>query len=92
VRKTFERVYVPPILAGYLLYSLKESLDKFGPLPVIEASDWRLFFLDEGDVVNLLKELTHEEYCTFHKQGEVMSLDLKWQNLEGFVNAITRQV
>jgi hypothetical protein len=91
-RKTFERVYVPPILAGYVLYSLKGSLDQFGPLSVIESSDWRLFFLDEGDIVSLLKELTHEEHCTFHKQGEVMSLDLKWQNLEEFVNAITRQV
>jgi hypothetical protein len=92
VRKTFEHVYLPPIIAGYILYSMKERLDKFGPLPVIEAWDWRLYFLDEGDVVNLLKELTQEGYCTFHKQGEVMSLDLKWQNLEGFVNAITRQV
>lgn len=88
-RKTFERVYVPASLAGYVLYSLGESLEQFGPRSVIEAPDWRLFFLDEGDVINLLKELTHEGHCKFQKQGEIMTLDLKWPNLEGYVEAIT---
>jgi hypothetical protein len=87
-RKTFERVYIPASLAGYVLYSLRESLENFGPRSVIEASDWRLFFLDEGDVVNLLKELTDEGHCKFQKQGEIMTLDLKWQSLEGYVEAI----
>jgi len=91
-RKTFERVYVPVTLAGYVLYTLRESLAQFGPRPVIESPDWRLFFLDEGDVVNLLKEMTHEGYCTFQKQGEIMTLDLKWQDLEGYVEAITGKV
>jgi hypothetical protein len=92
VRKTFERVYVPVTLAGYVLYSLKDSLGQFGPRAVIESPDWRLFFLDEGDVVNLLKEMAHEGYCTFQKQGEVMTLDLQWQNLEGYIEAITGKV
>ena len=89
-RKSFERVFVPASLAGYVLYSLQESLEKFGPRTVIESPDWRLFFLDEGDVVTLLKELAHEGHCRFQKQGEVMTLDLKWQNLEGYVEAVTR--
>jgi hypothetical protein len=91
-RKTFERAYVPASLAGYVLYSLKESLEQFGPRTVIEAPDWRLFFQDEDDVISLLNELTNEGYCTFQKQGEIMTLELKRENLEGFVEAITRQV
>jgi hypothetical protein len=87
-RKVFERVYVPVSLAGYVLYSLQKDLEQFGPRTVIEAPDWRLFFFDEGDVVNLLKELNNEGHCRFQKQGEVMTLDLKWSNLEGYVEAI----
>ena len=89
-RKSFEQVFVPASLAGYVLYSLQESLEKFGPRTVIESPDWRLFFLDESDVVTLLKELSHEGHCRFQKQGEVMTLDLKWPNLEGYVETITR--
>jgi len=89
-RKSFERVFVPASLAGYVLYSLQESLEKFGPRTVIESPDWRLFFLDEGDVVTLLKELAHEGHCRFQKQGEIMTLELTWPNLEGYVEAVTR--
>ena len=90
--KAFERVYVPIFLAGYILYSLKEILDQFGPRAVLESSDWQLYFLDEGDVINLLRELASEGYCSFQKQGEIMTLDLKWENLEGYVEVITGKV
>lgn len=83
---------MPVSLAGYVLYSLKDHLEQFGPLTVINAPDWRLFWLDENDVINLLKELAHEGYCTFQNQGEVMTLDLKWQSLEAYVEAITGKV
>lgn len=91
-RKKFERVFVPTSLAGYVLYSLKDHLVQFGPLTVINSPDWHLFWLDENDVVNLLKEMTHEGICNFQKQGEVMTLNLKWQNLEEYVEAITRKI
>lgn len=91
-RKIFERVYVPASLAGYVLYSLQEKLDQFGPRTVIASPDWRLFFLDKGDVVNLLKELTHEGHCNFQKQGDVMTLELKWPSLEEYVEAIAGKV
>ncbi len=90
--KKFERVFVPTSLAGYILYSLKDRLEQFGPLTVISSPDWRLFFLDEGDVVSLLKELTSAGHCVFQKQGEVMILDLKWQNLEEYIEAITGKI
>ena len=51
-RKTFERIYVPVVLAGYILYSLKTSLEQFGPRPVIEAPDWKLFFLWTNQINN----------------------------------------
>lgn len=89
-RKSFESVFVPTFLAGYVLYSLRERLENFGPRTVIESPDWRLFFLEEGDVVNLLKELAHDGHCRFQKQGEVMTLDLTWPTLEGYVEAVTR--
>lgn len=91
-RKVFERVFIPVSFAGYVLYSLKDRLGYFGPLAVIDAPDWHLFWLDEGDVTNLLKEMTREGFCNFQKQGEVMTLDLKWQNLEEYVEAITGKV
>jgi len=91
-RKKFERVFVPTSMAGYVLYSLKDRLEQFGPLTVINSPDWHLFWLDESDVTNLLKELTREGFCTFQKQGEVMTLDLKWQNLEEYVEAITGKI
>jgi hypothetical protein len=88
-RKSFERVFVGTSLAGYVLYSLRARSSNFGPRAVIEAPDWRLFFLEESDVVNLLGELTHEGHCKFQKQGEIMTLDLTWPNLEGYVEATT---
>lgn len=91
-RKKFERVFMPTSLAGYILYSLKDRLDQFGPFAVIDASDWQLFWLDQSDVLNLLKELTREGYCIFQKQGEIMTLNLKWQSLEAYVEAVTGKI
>lgn len=88
-RKTFERVYVPATMAGYILYTLKESIEQFGPQTVISSPDWRLFYLDESDVISLLKEMTHEGYCVFKKQGEIMTLDLSHHDMEAFIETIT---
>lgn len=91
-RKTFQSLYLPMPVFGYVLYRLHVAPQMPGPRGVIAAQDWRLFFLDEDDVVGLLGEATSIGYCTFKRQGDVMTLDLTWPDLEAYVAAIARKV
>jgi len=91
-RKNFERVYLPLSVFGYVLYRLHTAPQPPGPLGVVTSLDWRLFFQDEGDVVDLLDEATTVGYCTFKRQGEVMALALRWPDTEAYVAAITGKV
>ena len=90
--KEFCRIHLPLPIFGYVLYRLYDSDYPPGPRGVIAAPEWQLFFQDESDVVTMLEEATTAGYCTFKKQGEVMTLTLTWPNSEAYVEAIARQV
>jgi hypothetical protein len=88
-RKSFQPIYLPLPVFGYMLYRLSETSPMAGPRGVVAADSWRLFFLDEDDVLRLLGEATSAGYCTYKRQGDVMTLELTWPNLEAYVAAIT---
>ena len=90
--KVFQPVYLPVPVFGYVLYRLHDAPQPPGPRGVISASDWRLFFQDEEDVIALLDEAAAAGDCTFKRQGDVMTLALRWLNTEAYVAAIAGQV
>lgn len=90
-RKEFHRVYIPLPAFVYVLYRLTgDGLTT--PVQVLEAKDWRLFFLERADVVILLDEATAAGHCTFKHQGDMYTLDLRYSSWEACVEALTRQV
>ncbi len=91
-RKVFEPVYLPTNVFGYILYRQVETLDLIGPQSIIEHPDWRLFFKDEDDVLAMLDDAAVAGLCTFKRQGSVMTLNLRWPDLGGFVEAITGKI
>lgn len=91
-RKTFQNVYLPTPVAGYVLYRLHQARPSLGPRGVLEAAEWRLFWQAEEDVLAVLGELDAAGYCTFKRQGEMMMLSLTWPDLEACIANITGKV
>lgn len=87
-RKVFSRLYLPLPTFVYVLYRIAGD-GLITPHQVLEARDWRLFFLEQADVVILLKEATAVGHCTFKHQGDIYSLDLHYPSLEACVEALT---
>lgn len=87
-RKTFTRLYVPLPAFVFVLYRLAGD-GLIAPSQVLQARDWRLFFLEQTEVVMLLEEATAAGHCTFKHQGDVYSLDLHYPSLEACVAALT---
>ncbi|HIQ04670.1 MAG TPA: DUF1819 family protein [Anaerolineae bacterium] len=90
-RKEFTRLYVPLPAFVYVLYRLADN-GVIAPRQVLEAKDWRLFFLDKLDVTMLMGEATAAGHCTFKHQGNVYTLDLRYPSLEACVEALTAEV
>jgi hypothetical protein len=89
-RKTFSRLHVPTSAFVYVLYWLTDD-SLSAPRQVLEDGDWRLFFLEQADVLMFLDEATHAGHCTFEHRGGVYTLDLHYPSLEACVEAITRE-
>lgn len=97
-RKTFSRLYVPSPAFVYVLYRLADD-GLTAARPVVEAREWRLFFLQEPDVVMLLDEASAAGHCTFKHRGDVYTLDFTYlsaqegsgaaPSLEACVEALT---
>jgi len=90
-RKQFTRLYVPLPAFSYVLYRLAED-GLTAPQKLLDLEQWRLFFLERTDVVNLLDEATAAGYCTFKHRGDIYTLDLHRPSLEAYVEAVTGEV
>jgi hypothetical protein len=90
-QKHFTRVYVPLPAFVYVLYRLVDE-GVTTPTGIIQAPQWRLFFLDEEDVVTLLDEASATGHCNFKHQGDIYTLILTYPSLEVCVAALTGQV
>jgi len=90
-RKQFARLYVPLPAFVYVLYRLAGD-GITAPQQVLGARDWKLFFLEQADVIVLLDEATAAGHCTFKRQGNVYTLDLRYPSLEACVEALSGQV
>ncbi len=88
-RKSFSRLYVPPSTFVYTLYRLADD-GLTAPRQILEAQNWKLFFLEREDVILLLDEATTAGHCTFKHRGDVYALDLHYPTLEACVEALTR--
>ena len=91
VSNILARLYMPLPTFAYVLYRLAAD-GVTAPRQMLEAGDWRLFFLEQPDVVVLLDEATAAGHCTFKHQGDVHTLDLRYPSLEACVEALTAEV
>jgi len=87
-RKQFARLYVPLAAFVYVLYSLREE-GITTPTDVMAAQDWRIFLLDEEDVLTLLDEASAATHCTFKHQVDIYALDFSYPSLAACVKALT---
>jgi len=90
-RKQFSHLYVPLSAFVYVLYRLAQD-GVSAPESILNAEDWRLFFLERADVMVLLDEATAAGHCTFKHQGDIYTLDLRYPSLEACVEALTAKV
>jgi hypothetical protein len=90
-RKQFSRLYVPLPAFVYVLYRLSDDGIAVAR-QMIAASDWQLFFLEQGDVIRMLEEATASGHCTFLHRGDIFALDLAYPSLEACVAALTEKV
>lgn len=90
-RKQFSRLYVPLPAFVYVLYRLADD-GLTTPQELLTIEDWRLFFLDQADVVTLLDEATTAGHCTFKHQGDIYTLNLCYPSLEACVEALIGEV
>ncbi len=90
-RKHFSRLYVPLPAFVYILYRLAGD-GLITSQELLGVEDWRLFFLEQADVVTLLDGATAAGHCTFKHQGDVYSLELHYPSLEACVEALTGEV
>ena len=88
VHKQFTPLYVPLPAFVYGLYRMVQEGDTT-PQAIIQARDWRLFLLEEQEVIALLDEASAAGHCTFKHQGDIYTLDLAYASLEACVAALT---
>lgn len=90
-RKQFSRLYVPLAAFVYVLYRLAAD-GITAPRRILDVTDWRLFFLEQTDILTLLDEASAAGHCTFRHQGDIYTLDLRYPSLEACVDALTAKV
>jgi hypothetical protein len=73
-RKSLHRPPLDPAVAGHLVRLLHE--EGLRGQAVVDAPDWRLFLLDESDVLLALGDLAQRGVVRFERSGRTVILDL----------------
>lgn len=90
-RKQFARLYVSLSAFVYVLYRLAGD-GIVAPHQILEARDWKLFYLERADLIVLLDEATAAGHCTFKHQGDIYTLNLHYPSLEACIEALVAKV
>lgn len=88
-RKQFTRLFVPLPAFVYVFYRLAQD-GLTAAKDVLDTDEWRLFFLEQPDVLSLLEEASAAGHCTFKQRGDIYSLELHYPSLEACVDALIR--
>jgi hypothetical protein len=83
-QKEFHRLYIPMSVFSYILYRCVDQ-NITSPQEIINAEEWKLFFLDEDLVLQLLDEASKNGVCNFKRQGDLLTIDFMYASWEEFV-------
>jgi hypothetical protein len=90
-QKEFHKLYVPREAFVYALYRQKDR--GIGGKQLIYSIDWRLFLLNEREVVFLIEDAASGSFVNFRHAGDIYDLQFVYRDLLEVVYAITdRQV
>lgn len=85
---TISRFAIRPNVALYLAYDLHFS--GMGDSAVIGNSDWRYFGLEQNDVVNQLKNLSHNGHLVMQATTDLIHISWKYSSMEDCIRAIAK--
>jgi hypothetical protein len=86
-QKEFRKMYVPREAFVYALYHHKDRGVEGKAL--ISSTDWRLFLLNEREVILLLEDAANGGFIHFRRAGDIYDLRFVYDNLSEVVHAIT---
>jgi len=86
-RKEFYKFYVPREAFVYALYHQKER--GIQGKRVIESIDWRLFLMNERDVIFMLEDAANGGFVHFRRAGDIYDLRFVYDDLSEVVDVIT---
>lgn len=85
-KKEFHKFYVPREAFVYALYHQKDRglLGK----QLIESTDWRLFLMDEQEVIFMLEDAANGGFVHFRRAGDIFDLRFAYEDLSEVVHVI----
>ena len=89
-RKTFSRLYMPLPAFVYLVYHLKD--EGYSDRAIVAADDYRLFLMDQRDVLLSFDEATRSGYLAFQRAGDIYDLSFRYRDLAEVTDELVRQV
>jgi len=87
VKKRIAPVRIPPEVAGYLVYSLKE--EGLSANRIVTHQDWRLFLLTPTEAERTVVDASGHGWFRYHAAGSVRRFDWSMQTVEEFVARVT---
>ena len=85
-QKQFHKLYVPREAFVYALYHQKDRGIEGKAL--IQSTDWRLFLLNESEVVFLLEDAANGGFVNFRRAGDIYDLRFVYDNLHEVLDVI----
>lgn len=89
-RKEFYKFYVPREAFAYALYHQKHR--GIGGKSVIESTDWRLFLMNEREVIFMLEDAANGGFVHFRHTGDIYDLRFVYDDLSEVVDVCTKHV
>jgi hypothetical protein len=86
-QKEFYKLYIPREAFVYALYHQKDR--GIEGKAVIQSPDWRLFLLDEEDVIFHLEDAANGGFVHFRRAGDIYDLRFIYDDLKEVVDVIT---
>jgi len=85
-KKEFHKFYIPREAFVYALYHQKDRglLGK----QLVESPDWRLFLMDEQEVIFMLEDAANGGFVHFRRAGDIFDLRFVYEDLSEVVHVI----
>lgn len=86
VKKRIAPVRVPPVVAGYVVFSLKE--EGLSANRIVSHDDWKLFLLSPGEAERAVVDAAGYGWFGYHAAGSVRRFDWTIKDIDEFVTDV----